>query len=70
MSAVITEQMLREFVTLCQQRGYQIKKELGGGSFGKTYLAFSKTKTDPSDDGRRAIKLALASGILRDVFIH
>ena len=50
-------------------KGYQIRKEIGKGNFGRTYLGFRSGTTGSGEDGTYAIKLALDTKMLHAV-IH
>lgn len=63
----ITEAMINDFVSTCTDKGYQVKKKIGEGSFGMTFLGIRTKKLGPEDDGTCAIKLALDTDMLHDV---
>ena len=60
----ITEQMISSFITLCTERGYQIRKQIGEGSFGRTYLGIRREGTGSGSEEAYAIKLALDNATL------
>lgn len=65
----ITDDMVRDFISLCATKGYQIRKKIGDGSFGITYLGIRRERAGPGDDGSCAIKLALDNKMLHQVYI-
>ena len=63
----ITEHMVNDFISLCTEKGYQIRKQIGEGSFGKTYLGIRREGTGSGAEEAYAIKLALDNAMLHAV---
>lgn len=68
MALQIQNETIKQFGTLCYNKGYQINKEIGSGSYGKVYSA-TTIRDIKNEDGvfivKRRVKCAIKLAVIK-----